>query len=57
MLNESRADCCTVYLCLGRMAQVRVQRVALLQAFLGLLVRDGAAEGRTRLERDPRQSA
>ena len=57
MLDESTADCHTVYLCLGRMAQVRVQRVALLQAFLSLLVRDGAAEGRTRLQGDPRRSA
>jgi hypothetical protein len=43
MLDESTADCHTVYLRLGRMVQVRVQRVVVLQALLGLLVRDGAA--------------
>ena len=47
MLDKSTADCLTVYLRLGRMAQVRVQRVALLQAFLDLLVRGSATEGRT----------
>ena len=35
VLDESTADCHTVYLCLGRMAQVRVQRVALLAGVLG----------------------
>ena len=50
MLNESTADSHTVYLCLGRMAQVRVQWVALLQTFLGLLLLDSAAEGRTSLK-------
>ena len=32
-LDESTADCHTACLCLVRMAQVRVQKVALLQAF------------------------
>jgi hypothetical protein len=57
MLDESRAVCRTVYLCLSDMAQVRVQGVILFQALLGLLILDVAAEGRTCSQRDPRRSA
>ncbi len=57
MLDESTADCHTVYLCLVRMAQVRVQRVALLQTFLDLLLLDAAAEGRTSVEHRGRRGA
>ena len=46
MLDESTADCHTVHLCQGHMAQVRVQRVTLLASLLDALVRERAAEGR-----------
>jgi hypothetical protein len=51
VFDESTAVSHTVYLCLGRMAQVRVQRVALLQAFLCLMTCDDTGEVCTGLAR------
>jgi len=55
VLDESTADRYTVYLCLGHMAQIRIQGVAELAALGELLALDGSAEGRTSLKRQSRR--